>query len=97
MTAGEGGAPDERLTYAGAGVDITAGDQAVELIKAHVRSTYRPEVLGDVGGFGGLFALGNLPHRDPVIVLSTDGVGTKSDRSRASSAATTRSATTSSR
>ncbi len=71
-------APGERLTYTGAGVDISAGDKAVELIKAHVRSTYRPEVLGDVGGFGGLFALGNLPYRDPVMVLSTDGVGTKS-------------------
>jgi phosphoribosylformylglycinamidine cyclo-ligase len=69
---------DERLTYAGAGVDISAGDKAVELIKAHVRSTYRPGVLGDVGGFGGLFALGDLPYRDPVMVLSTDGVGTKS-------------------
>jgi phosphoribosylformylglycinamidine cyclo-ligase len=78
VSAHEGGAPDERLTYAGAGVDISAGDKAVELIKAHVRSTYRPEVLGDVGGFGGLFALGNLPYRDPVMVLSTDGVGTKS-------------------
>jgi phosphoribosylformylglycinamidine cyclo-ligase len=72
------GGPDERLTYAGAGVDIAAGDKAVELIKAHVRSTRRPEVLGDVGGFGGLFALGQLPYRDPVMVLSTDGVGTKS-------------------
>jgi phosphoribosylformylglycinamidine cyclo-ligase len=75
MSAGDS---DERLTYAGAGVDISAGDKAVELIKSHVRSTYRPEVLGDVGGFGGLFALGDLPYRDPVMVLSTDGVGTKS-------------------
>src|SRR3954449_10681727 len=68
----------ERMTYAEAGVDIAAGEKAVELIKAHVRSTYRPEVIGDVGGFGGLFALGKLPHKDPVLVLSTDGVGTKS-------------------
>ena len=45
---------DERLTYADAGVDIAAGEKAVELIKAHVRSTFRPEVIGDVGGFGGL-------------------------------------------
>jgi phosphoribosylformylglycinamidine cyclo-ligase len=66
------------LTYSDAGVDIGAGDKAVELIKSHVRSTYRPEVIGDVGGFGGLFALGQLPYRDPVMVLSTDGVGTKS-------------------
>src|ERR1700675_1892745 len=72
-------APDEeRLTYAAAGVDIAAGEKAVERIKEHVRSTFRPEVIGDVGGFGGLFALGTLPHRDPVLVLSTDGVGTKS-------------------
>ena len=59
-------------------MDIGAGEKAVELIKAHVRSTFRPEVIGDVGGFGGLFALGKLAHRDPVLVLSTDGVGTKS-------------------
>lgn len=69
---------NDGLTYSEAGVDIAAGEKAVELIKAHVRSTYRPEVIGDVGGFGGLFALGQLPHRDPVLVLSTDGVGTKS-------------------
>jgi phosphoribosylformylglycinamidine cyclo-ligase len=68
----------EGLTYAGAGVDIAAGEQAVERIKAHVRSTFRPEVIGDVGGFGGLFALGRLPYEDPVLVASTDGVGTKS-------------------
>jgi phosphoribosylformylglycinamidine cyclo-ligase len=78
VSAGEDRGSDDRLTYAGAGVDISAGDKAVELIKAHVRSTYRPGVLGDVGGFGGLFALGDLPYRDPVMVLSTDGVGTKS-------------------
>ncbi|MGZ4688038.1 MAG: phosphoribosylformylglycinamidine cyclo-ligase [Acidimicrobiia bacterium] len=67
-----------RLTYSDAGVDIGAGEKAVELIKEHVRSTFRPEVVGDIGGFGGLFALGKLPHKDPVLVLSTDGVGTKS-------------------
>jgi phosphoribosylformylglycinamidine cyclo-ligase len=66
------------LTYTDAGVDIGAGEKAVELIKEHVRSTFRPEVIGDLGGFGGLFDLGKLPHRDPVLVLSTDGVGTKS-------------------
>jgi phosphoribosylformylglycinamidine cyclo-ligase len=68
----------EGLTYSDSGVDIGAGEKAVELIKEHVRSTFRPEVIGDLGGFGGLFALGRLPHRDPVIALSTDGVGTKS-------------------
>jgi phosphoribosylformylglycinamidine cyclo-ligase len=70
--------PAQPLTYADAGVDIVAGEKAVELIKEHVRSTFRPEVVGDVGGFGGLFALGRLPHRDPLLVASTDGVGTKS-------------------
>jgi phosphoribosylformylglycinamidine cyclo-ligase len=68
----------EPLTYAESGVDIAAGEKAVELIKDHVRSTFRPEVVGDIGGFGGLFALGRLPHRDPLLVSSTDGVGTKS-------------------
>ena len=66
------------LTYAGSGVDIAAGEKAVEMIKDHVRSTFRPEVVGDLGGFGGLFSLGRLPHRDPLLVSSTDGVGTKS-------------------
>jgi phosphoribosylformylglycinamidine cyclo-ligase len=72
-------APDEeRLTYADAGVDIAAGEKAVERIKDHVRSTFRPEVIGDVGGFGGLFALQWKHYRDPLLVSSTDGVGTKS-------------------
>ena len=44
-------------TYAGAGVSIDAGEEAVDRIKSHVRSTFRPEVIGDIGGFGGLFAL----------------------------------------
>ncbi|MGQ0825090.1 MAG: phosphoribosylformylglycinamidine cyclo-ligase [Actinomycetota bacterium] len=70
--------PDPRLTYARAGVDIAAGEKAVELIKAHVRSTFRAEVVGDVGGFGGLFAVDWRQYRDPLLVSSTDGVGTKS-------------------
>jgi phosphoribosylformylglycinamidine cyclo-ligase len=70
--------PDDRLTYARAGVDIAAGERAVEMIKQHVRSTFRPEVIGDVGGFGGLFAFDPRHLRDPVLVSSTDGVGTKS-------------------
>lgn len=65
-------------TYAGSGVDIEAGEQAVQRIKAAVRSTLdRPEVLGDVGGFGGLFAVPTDRYRNPVLVSSTDGVGTK--------------------
>ncbi|MGH8984254.1 MAG: phosphoribosylformylglycinamidine cyclo-ligase [Acidimicrobiia bacterium] len=70
--------PGEPLTYAEAGVDIAAGEKAVELIQDHVRSTFRPEVIGDVGGFAGLFSLGGLHRDDPVLVASTDGVGTKS-------------------
>ncbi len=69
---------EDALTYREAGVDIAAGEKAVEFIKQHVRSTFRPEVVGDVGGFGGLFSLGKLGHRDPLLVASTDGVGTKS-------------------
>lgn len=68
----------EPLTYAQSGVDIEAGDHAIELIKDHARSTNRPGVLGGIGGFGGLFDLGALDYRDPVLVASTDGVGTKS-------------------
>ncbi|SDF69662.1 phosphoribosylformylglycinamidine cyclo-ligase [Sporolituus thermophilus] len=65
------------LTYRDAGVDIDAGNAAVALIKDHVRSTYRPEVVGDIGGFGGLFALNTGKYRQPVLVSGTDGVGTK--------------------
>ena len=65
------------LTYADAGVDVGAGEQAVERIKEVVRTTYRPEVMGDLGGFGGLFALATERYRQPVLVAATDGVGTK--------------------
>jgi phosphoribosylformylglycinamidine cyclo-ligase len=68
----------EKLTYADSGVDMAAGEKAVELIKAHVRSTFRPEVIGDLGGFGGLFAIDWKRYDDPLLVASTDGVGTKS-------------------
>ena len=64
-------------TYAGSGVDITAGEEAVERIKHHVRSTFRPEVIGDIGGFGGLFEFPKDRYKRPVLVASTDGVGTK--------------------
>jgi phosphoribosylformylglycinamidine cyclo-ligase len=70
----EPGAPS---TYAGAGVDIEAGEQAVELIKPLVATTVRPEVLGGLGDFGGLFALDTDKYRRPVLVAGTDGVGTK--------------------
>ncbi|HLM64303.1 MAG TPA: phosphoribosylformylglycinamidine cyclo-ligase [Acidimicrobiales bacterium] len=70
-------------TYDAAGVDIAAGEAAVDRIKAKVRSTYRPEVLGDIGGFGGLFELPLDRYRRPVLVSSTDGVGTKAMVARA--------------
>lgn len=66
------------LTYGDAGVDIDAGDAAVGRAKEHVRSTFRPGVIGDLGGFGGLFAFDPGRYREPVLVSSTDGVGTKS-------------------
>jgi phosphoribosylformylglycinamidine cyclo-ligase len=69
-------------SYAQAGVDIGAGEAAVERIKAKVRSTYRPEVLGDIGGFGGLVSLPS-GYEQPVLVSSTDGVGTKAMVARA--------------
>lgn len=67
----------QRLSYRDAGVDIEAGNQAVEDIKDVVKSTYRPEVIGDLGGFGGLFALNTAKYSEPVLVSGTDGVGTK--------------------
>ena len=64
------------LTYAAAGVDIDAGERAVHLMRPSVASTARPEVIGGLGSFGGLFAL-PTGYREPVLVASTDGVGTK--------------------
>ena len=66
-----------RATYAAAGVDIAAGDAAVERIKHLVAGTARPGVLGGIGGFGALFALDVERYRRPVLVSATDGVGTK--------------------
>ncbi len=64
-------------TYAAAGVDIDAGEAAVDRIRDVVESTRRPEVLGGIGDFGGLFALEPGRYRAPVLVAATDGVGTK--------------------
>lgn len=65
------------LTYKDAGVDIAAGEEVVELIKKSVRSTFRPGVLTDIGGFGGLFGIDKGKYKEPVLVSGTDGVGTK--------------------
>ena len=68
----------EPITYAAAGVDVEAGDKAVELMKESVRRAQRPEVIGGLGGFAGLFEAGALARmRRPVLATSTDGVGTK--------------------
>ncbi|MEA4901914.1 phosphoribosylformylglycinamidine cyclo-ligase [Desulfitobacterium sp.] len=64
-------------TYRDSGVDIEAGGTAVELMKPVVKRTMRPEVLGGLGGFGGLFALDLKKFSNPVLVSGTDGVGTK--------------------
>jgi phosphoribosylformylglycinamidine cyclo-ligase len=64
-------------SYKSAGVDIAAGDRAVELMKASVQRTARPEVLGGLGGFAGLFGLDLAKYPQPVLASSTDGVGTK--------------------
>lgn len=68
----------DQVTYADAGVDIEEGARAVRAIKDSVRSTYRPEVVGDIGGFGGLFSIAAAQKmQDPLLVSGTDGVGTK--------------------
>jgi len=67
----------ESGSYKAAGVDITAGYRAVELMKRHIARTVTSGVLGDVGGFGGLFELDVTGMRRPVLVGGTDGVGTK--------------------
>lgn len=63
--------------YKQAGVDIAAGNEAVERMKKHVKRTFRPEVLTDLGGFGALFRLNAKKYENPVLVSGTDGVGTK--------------------
>ncbi len=66
-----------KSTYKDAGVDIEAGNRFVEMIKPLVKATSRPEVLTDIGGFGGLFSLNAGKYEKPTLVSSTDGVGTK--------------------
>jgi phosphoribosylformylglycinamidine cyclo-ligase len=64
-------------TYKEAGVDIAAGNSFVQMIKPLVKSTFRPEVMTELGGFGGLFSLNASKYKNPVLVSGTDGVGTK--------------------
>ena len=67
---------DRGSAYRDAGVDVEAGERAVELLRGHVDSTRRPEVVGGLGGFGGGFTI-PAGYREPLLVASTDGVGTK--------------------
>jgi phosphoribosylformylglycinamidine cyclo-ligase len=76
-TAGNGRGRRRTVTYADAGVSIHAGEQAVELLRTKVHRAHRPEVIGDLGGFAGLFRLDVKKYRNPILASSTDGVGTK--------------------
>ncbi|MFO7779850.1 MAG: phosphoribosylformylglycinamidine cyclo-ligase [Nitriliruptoraceae bacterium] len=77
-----GRSPRHPVTYADAGVDLDAADRSVAMLGDIVARATRPEVLGGIGGFGGLFALDTARYRQPVLVSSTDGVGTKVDLAR---------------
>ncbi len=67
----------KRLTYKNSGVDISAGDRAMMKIKSLAKSTFTPEVLKGIGGFGGFFAFKIKEYKQPVLISSVDGVGTK--------------------
>jgi phosphoribosylformylglycinamidine cyclo-ligase len=75
--------PAGPASYQAAGVDVVAGDRAVELMRGHVARATRPEVVGSLGGFAGLFALDTGRYRKPLLASSTDGVGTKIALARA--------------
>lgn len=74
MNRAKGAAGRDR--YRAAGVDVAAGERAVDLMRGHVESTRRPEVVGTLGGFGGAIGI-PAGYREPLLVASTDGVGTK--------------------
>lgn len=76
-TKGEAHVGSNRMTYKDAGVDIAAGNSFVSMIKPLVKATFRPEVMTEIGGFGGLFSLNTSKYKHPVLVSGTDGVGTK--------------------
>ncbi|MDE7395079.1 MAG: phosphoribosylformylglycinamidine cyclo-ligase, partial [Clostridiales bacterium] len=65
------------MDYKEAGVDVTAGYKAVDLMKKHVKSTFDKNVLGDLGSFGGFYSIAAYAAGEPVLVAGTDGVGTK--------------------
>lgn len=67
----------KKLTYKDAGVNIEEGERVIEEIKRMAKETYRTEVLGEIGGFGALFSINTIKYKNPVLVSSTDGVGTK--------------------
>ena len=69
--------PARPITYADAGVNVSEGDKTKQRIKTLARRTFNKQVLSEIGGFGGLFALDVAKYPDPVLVSSTDGVGTK--------------------
>ena len=69
--------PKTKKAYARAGVDVDLGNLVKKRIQSRVKSTHGPEVLGKIGGFGGLFAPNFAGMREPVLVASVDGVGTK--------------------
>lgn len=77
MTVTDGVSPQPGVSYRAAGVDVEAGERAVELMRRHVATASRPEVIGSLGGFAGLFALDVAKYRKPLLASSTDGVGTK--------------------
>ncbi|MCC3764088.1 phosphoribosylformylglycinamidine cyclo-ligase [Glycomyces sp. TRM65418] len=72
-----GSTTKKTISYQSAGVDIDAGDRAVEALKPSIKKTIRPEVVGGIGGFAGLFALDTEKYKKPLLASSTDGVGTK--------------------
>ena len=66
----------EEITYSASGVDIDAADEAIRRIGPHLRSTFRPEVLSDIGGFGSVVAIPE-GYNEPILVSGNDGAGTK--------------------
>ena len=71
------GAKAKQISYADAGVDISAADKSKHRIKMLARKTFNKQVLSEIGGFGGLFAVDRVKYADPILVSSVDGVGTK--------------------